>query len=414
MGYIRNVDASSATLFELGLYSGLYPYLSTECSTDQALLELPSSKATESYFCLAFTGQNLQALASCLWPLFVGPTYCTCLSFSRRVALSSIGFAAQRARRVLTGRRPSVRPNLLPAMFGTADSLRKQFGAGTAYTQRLPSLVETDLRAAGGADILDRDRLIALGSLFVQRTGKSLPELWHKISGGSDHCPYDRFIEKLSVAGVGILGPRELGVLERSLKPSSGNISRESFEAAFSTLSAQASDDLAKGQLEEPAGLQSQYGFCNGTFQKPAGQGTRMVGGHAEKDLLSPKPRDPSSRDAAWADEWQKQGGSNPPFAVGEPSSSCLTSSMVSPTYAVTTDKPPFATGTIENPPAASDGSTRSSFAPYATSDNVVQSAVYYQPADVSYGSLERRSEKKMPVRMQSGTAPYACGNGWE
>ena len=159
--YIRNVDASSATLFELGLYSRLYPYLSTECSTDQALLELPSSKATESYFCLAFTGQNLQALASCLWPLFVGPTYCTCLSFSRRVALSSIGFAAQRARRVPTGRRPSVRPNLLPAMFGTADSLRKQFGAGTAYTQRLPSLVETDLRAAGGADILDRDRLIA-------------------------------------------------------------------------------------------------------------------------------------------------------------------------------------------------------------------------------------------------------------
>ena len=297
-------------------------------------------------------------------------------------------------------------------MFGTAESWRKQYGAGTLYAQRLPSLVETDLRAVGGTDAVDHSRLVTLGGLLVQRTGKSLEELWHVVSGGSVQCPYDQIAPKLNRAGVGLLVPREWGVLERVLRPdqTGGMVTYTAWMATFSP-GAQVAADEARGALVEPAGQAPKDN------RKPAGEGPHMVGGHSERDFLSPRPLEQSAAAAARVDEWHRSGGSQPPFATtGDDANQLATSSrqeasIGSPTFGITTDRPPFATSGASIAPCGLDsrGSSTSSI-PYATSDNI-----YFQPADVSYGSRERRSEKRMPVKKDPamGSAPFATGNGW-
>lgn len=303
-------------------------------------------------------------------------------------------------------------------MFGTAESWRKQYGAGTLYAQRLPSLIESDLRAVGGTEAVDHSRLLALGGLLVERTGKSLEELWQLICGDHAHCPYDQIAPKLSRAGVGMLGPREWGVLERFLRPdqTGGMITREAWLSAFSE-GAQVAAAKARGQITEPAG---QIPKDN---ERPAGQGPHMVGGHSEPDFLSPRPLEQSSAAAASVDEWHRSGGSQAPFATTRDLDLCTQTSLPnfgSPTYGITVDRPPFATSGVGVAPCSLDTREFSMpSAPYATSENIhPASSKDFQPADVSYGAMERRSEnleKRPPARSgRLGSSPFATGNGWD
>ena len=138
-------------------------------------------------------------------------------------------------------------------MFGTAESWRKQYGVGV---DRLPSLLESDVRANGAAGGIDAMRQIGLGNLLVTRTGRSLPELWHIVSGGNERMRYDQLHQRLSGAGAGVLGPRDLGVIERCLvpDPKDGTISWAQWEATFAVVEAPTSSNVAYGLTPAPAG----------------------------------------------------------------------------------------------------------------------------------------------------------------
>ena len=140
-------------------------------------------------------------------------------------------------------------------MFGTADSFRRRHGPYDP--SRLPSLVETDLRATGGAGTVDSVRRNTLGILLAERTGLHPVFLWDRISGGAERMPFSRLAETLAAAGAGILGPRELGVLQNCLLPraTDGSVGRADWEAAFDDVSvAEGEDDYSRMQR---AGVQS-------------------------------------------------------------------------------------------------------------------------------------------------------------
>ena len=138
-------------------------------------------------------------------------------------------------------------------MFGTAESWRKQYGVGV---DRLPSLLESDVRANGAAGGIDAMRQIGLGNLLVTRTGRSLPELWRMVSGGNERMRYDQLHQRLSGAGAGVLGPRDLGVIERCLlpDPKDGTIGRAQWEATFEVVEAPTTSNVAYGLTPAPAG----------------------------------------------------------------------------------------------------------------------------------------------------------------
>ena len=148
-----------------------------------------------------------------------------------------------------------------------------------------------------------------------------------------------------------------------------------------------------------------------------------MVGGPSEPDFLSPRPLEQSSAAVASVDEWHRSGGSQPPFAttrdVGQYTET-FPPNFGSPTYGLTVDKPPFATSGVSVAPCSLDTREFSMpSAPYATSGNIhPASSKDFQPADVSYGAMERRSEnleKRPPAKSGClGSTPFATGNGWD
>lgn len=138
---------------------------------------------------------------------------------------------AQRVNRSLPShRRTQTLASLLPtrAMFGGATSCRKEFGVMADHD--LPSVRSQMTRNQNGTT-----ELCTLGPQLISRSGKSLSQLWAAMAAGfGERIPNFRIPERLSAAGAGILGPRELGQLQRTLQPAAdGAVGFEEWAAAF-------------------------------------------------------------------------------------------------------------------------------------------------------------------------------------
>ena len=114
-------------------------------------------------------------------------------------------------------------------LFGSADSCRKQYGL--LQTSTLPALDRHMSHALSGTP-----EPVTLGRLLVERTNKSLMVLWSIMTAGVPNAriPAHRIPEKIAAAGSGVLGPRELGQLQRILRPASdGTVGIDEWAVAF-------------------------------------------------------------------------------------------------------------------------------------------------------------------------------------
>jgi hypothetical protein len=114
-------------------------------------------------------------------------------------------------------------------MFGSAQSCRKQYGL--ERDDNLPSIRNQMTEFLEG-----RPQSVTVGALLVERSGKSLHELWGAVAAGfpEGRVPIYRIAERLTVAGAGILGPREHGQLQKILQPASdATVGFEQWAAAF-------------------------------------------------------------------------------------------------------------------------------------------------------------------------------------
>ena len=115
-------------------------------------------------------------------------------------------------------------------MFGGADSCRKQYG--TLKDGDLPAIREYMTQVHQGTCAPS-----TLGRFLIQRTGKSLSDLWMSMAGLNEHAriPFHRVPERLAACGTGILAPHELGQLQMLLRPAAdGSVGYEEWSAAFS------------------------------------------------------------------------------------------------------------------------------------------------------------------------------------
>ena len=256
-------------------------------------------------------------------------------------------------------------------MFGTKDSWRKQFGTDRTV---LPSLLEHNLRVNGGMVELDAARQAGLAKILIERTGqKDLLALWKVVSGGATRVAVDArgVPERLAVVGAGILGPRELGLLQRHLLPAAdGTVGVEEWMTAFGTSGA-GTKRSAQDEAEPVAGKPTSHiiareelphlradndmpGVPMPSGAAPAGEpvavSANWPGGYKEEDVVA----DVEARliDAANS-EWRQTPRVAPYSMLPEkeakeeeynPLPGRSAKPLLSPTYAMTTENPPYAT----------------------------------------------------------------------
>lgn len=116
-------------------------------------------------------------------------------------------------------------------MFGNQESFGRLYGKERGP---MPSLYESELRANGGAADVDASRMSALGTELVNRSGLSLHALWSKACGTETNVELARLPERLSAAGAGAIGPRELGQFQRFIPAANnGRIGWQEWSTAF-------------------------------------------------------------------------------------------------------------------------------------------------------------------------------------
>ena len=114
-------------------------------------------------------------------------------------------------------------------VFGSPDSCRRRYGV--RKDNNLPSLNAHMTYACRGTP-----EPVTVGQLLVSRSNKPLHVLWTDIEGRVPNArvPIHRLPEKLAAAGCGVLGPRELGQLQRILVPAAdGSTGYSEWAAAF-------------------------------------------------------------------------------------------------------------------------------------------------------------------------------------
>lgn len=299
-------------------------------------------------------------------------------------------------------------------MFGTADSFRRRHGPYDP--SRLPSLVETDLRATGGAGTVDSVRRNTLGILLAERTGLHPVFLWDRISGGAERMPFSRLAETLAAAGAGILGPRELGVLQNCLLPraTDGSVGRADWEAAFDDVSvAEGEDDYSRMQR---AGVQSvplaghasslanvKNSAALPSMQHEMAPTPQKLAESISHSIIASADQGPP------AETWP--GGFNKPPPDAPPLSPFAVSS---PTYAATTHAPPYATTALREPgtPQPELPSRRASYTHVAT----WQQEEAAKPGAAPSATRDPRAFSS-PTYLQTSsdiTSPFARGGDWE
>jgi hypothetical protein len=291
--------------------------------------------------------------------------------------------------------------------FGSAQSFRKLHGCERAK-EGLPSLHEQHRRLAGGTVELDASRQQELAMLLVERTGQNVATLWQTISAGAARIDARSLPERLAVAGVGTLGPRELGLLQRSLPPSpDGSIGSDQWLRAFGA--------AAQCESPPPAGRTTSHFMAHGEL--PHMRIDNAMPGAAPMPNLLPRATPPTpaaselwpgghtARDEA-SDLATRRAEAHtpsirPPFGV-QPDEFAHQSPRApmaaSPTFAATAHDPPFATYASVDAHAATPRArsvrTEASVAPFATADNA-------PPAPTAMCVTPRV------------TTPYASGGAW-
>jgi len=220
----------------------------------------------------------------------------------------------------------------------------------------MPSLYESELRANGGAAEVDASRLSALGTELVNRSGLSLQSLWSKACGGEPDVELARLPERLSAAGAGAIGPRELGQLQRFIPAANhGRIGWQQWSAAFgldafaAPVSGTPTAGLPSPERNRLKDLPSRMPEVTPGGRRTEQDTPRSMpasetwpGGFREVDVQA----DVQSRLAISIASDRPQTPRKPPYGtiedVGAPPS---TRPLASPTYKTTTDCPPFAVG---------------------------------------------------------------------
>ena len=319
-------------------------------------------------------------------------------------------------------------------MFGTAESWRKQYGNDI---DRLPTLQEDMLRLHGGTVHLDAARQAGLGGVLIERTGKSLPALFEAMSGGAhQRISVTRVPEKLTSAGAGQLGLRELGMLQRHLIPAEdGTIGLEEWLTAFGPFAEEALRSIlaqrrpSSGQTSPFCAKRSLPKTLRNVNEDDASvpSGAAPVsdtwpGGFREPDMAA----DETARAAMAADvDWRESAFSEAPFGVAPDKYAGLPPRGVSawgtmaksPTYARTTghdNDPPYATryGSKEIDGCPSAPAAPAAAAPQVTPAPHVRGPQPPPLLSTPYGTEDNAVRRPSSARCEVST-PYASGGSW-
>ena len=227
----------------------------------------------------------------------------------------------------------------------------------------LPSLLEDNLRINGGTESLDFARRAGLATIFIKRTGMSLEALWKSISGRTGRMPVDSVESKLRVAGIGQLGPRELGLLTAHLVAAEdGTVGLGEWLAVFGpNVPGAIESDVAEAQrgAGQPSPFIStltteELPHMRGDNDMPGGQpmpsgsapAAHWIGGQLDADVSA--DYEAARQAIAPADaSWRARGSDAAPFGVvpdmyannapGVPARKMCGAMGASPTYAKTT-----------------------------------------------------------------------------
>lgn len=261
-------------------------------------------------------------------------------------------------------------------MFGGVDSCRKQYG--TLKDGNLPSIRDYTTHLMDGTTAPS-----TIGPLLVQRTGKSLMSLWEGVASGQPggRVPFHRLPERLAANGTGVLAPREIGELQRLLKPArDGTVGFEEWAVGFKLTGIPS--EFAPPQANGPptAGL-SMAQHSTRVEHIPSMRSDAMP---PPVPLQAPSQQWPGgfqqvSMQQEYIDRLHESGdGSNvpprnTPFATEATPPLPVHAVPPSPTFAQTTHIPPFAVNGVyavdasPRPPSSYSGRPAAMTAPFAT-----------------------------------------------
>ena len=292
----------------------------------------------------------------------------------------------------------------LANMFGSKDSFRRQLGPYDAT--RLPSVLEMEARAVGSMSVIDTNRRNTLGALLADRTGVHPLELWDRMSGGCDRMNFNRLAEALAGVGAGIMGHREMGILQACLhpRPGDGSVSQADWERAFEGFEVEvALDDFSRmkraGVPTVPlAGGSSS--FNNNTAAALPSMRHELAPTPAAVTESINYNKVASKYNGSAAEQWP--GGWNKPNPEAPPMSPFA---AASPTYKATAHHPPY--GTVAAP--AADEPTFARRRPSYSHTATWQRPEEAQPAHDPYSC-------ESPTYMTTTstlTSPFAQGGAW-